>query len=425
MKTISKFIAKVLVAALLVLNLNGLVSYANANDVTPTVTKLEVDKKEVKKGDKLTVSAQIDENGTEVYGVMVMFMKSYDDMPEITFLTYNKTTGKYQGKIDIVSGYQSGLWNAAIVDVVYDTAETSENELFMYNKNLLTDEDVKDIMEVAGDIASEEDLSKIKVVPTEGWENASYNFKKTDFTAPNAPTVNTVANNSYVLKGKAEPYAEISATVDGEEIGWDFANSKGEFALDIDPQKAGTIISVTAIDDWGNESKATTVKVIDKIPPKLSVNQVDDNDKSVSGKTEVGAVVSVKIGSKTYKATVDSKGNFKSSAIPVQKAGTSITVYSKDKAGNKSTKVVKVVDKTPPKAPSINTVTTKSTSIKGKAEANSTVYVKVGSKSYKAKANSKGEYSVKISKQKKGTSVVAYAVDKAGNKGPSKSIKVK
>ena len=434
-KNVSRFIARILVAALLVLNLNGIISYANETSLTPTLNNLEVSSKEVKIGDKLKVTADITDNGTEIYAAVVIFMKSIDDMPEIALLTYNTVTGKYQGKINIVSPEQVGEWHPAVVDVMYDTDSKSDNQLFVYNKNFITDEEVKDSMGILEEFASEMGVGEFKFVGSNGWENASYKMEKADNTAPEAPIVYSVSNKSEVIKGKSEPNAEIVATVDGEELGYGYADENGDFELELyfwdDEEdystelKAGTEISVTATDEWGNESEATIVKVLDKIPPTLSVNKVDDNDKVLSGKTEVGAVVSVKIGNKTYKATVDGKGNFKSAAIPVQKAGTSITVYSKDKAGNTSTKVVKVIDKTPPKAPIIYKTTIKSTSIKGTAEKGSTVYIKVGSKTHKVTTNSKGVYSLKISKQKRGTNIVVYAVDKAGNKGKSASTKVK
>jgi cell wall-associated protease len=75
-----------------------------------------------------------------------------------------------------------------------------------------------------------------------------------------------------------------------------------------------------------------------------------------------------------------------------------------------------VSDKTPPAAPSVNAVTTKSTAVTGKAEANATVTVTVNKKSIgSAAANSKGQYSVKIKKQKEKTVLSVTAKDKANN----------
>ncbi|USK70047.1 Ig-like domain-containing protein [Peribacillus asahii] len=83
-------------------------------------------------------------------------------------------------------------------------------------------------------------------------------------------------------------------------------------------------------------------------------------------------------------------------------------------------------DTTPPSIPTVNKVTTKSTKVTGKAEKGATVYVYRGSKKLGqvVASSSSGSYSVKIAKQKRGTSLNVYAKDKAGNKSQIKTIKV-
>lgn len=69
-----------------------------------------------------------------------------------------------------------------------------------------------------------------------------------------------------------------------------------------------------------------------------------------------------------------------------------------------------------PAAPKMNAVSDQSTSVTGTAEANTTVYVKVGNKTLgSSKANSKGAFSVKIPKQKAGTQLAVTAQDAAKN----------
>ncbi|MEH6948418.1 Ig-like domain-containing protein [Bacillus sp. JJ634] len=95
---------------------------------------------------------------------------------------------------------------------------------------------------------------------------------------------------------------------------------------------------------------------------------------------------------------------------------------------NKVPYTLKVVQRetTPPLIPTVNKVTTKSTKVTGKAEKGATVYVYRGSKKLgqAVASSSSGSYSVKIAKQKKGTSLNVYAKDKAGNKSRTKTIKV-
>ncbi|MFJ8243687.1 Ig-like domain-containing protein [Peribacillus asahii] len=74
------------------------------------------------------------------------------------------------------------------------------------------------------------------------------------------------------------------------------------------------------------------------------------------------------------------------------------------------------IDNVKPSKPTVKRVDDNDKVVKGKAEANSTVTVKVGSKKLgSAKASSNGNYSVKIKAQKKGTILSITAQDKAGN----------
>ncbi|MCK1999866.1 Ig-like domain-containing protein [[Brevibacterium] frigoritolerans] len=161
-------------------------------------------------------------------------------------------------------------------------------------------------------------------------------------------------------------------------------------------------------------------------PSKPTVYKVDNNDKVLTGKAEAGSTVTVKNGSKVLgSAKATSKGTF-SIKIPVQKAGTKLTVTVKDSAGNVSSSVsVTVADVVAPSKPTVNKVDDNDKVVKGKAEANSTVTVKVGSKSIgSAKASSKGIYSVNIKAQKKGTTLSITAKDKAGNTSSKRTITV-
>lgn len=83
------------------------------------------------------------------------------------------------------------------------------------------------------------------------------------------------------------------------------------------------------------------------------------------------------------------------------------------------------VDNVAPSKPTINKIDDNDKVIKGKAEANSTVTVRAKNKTLGTKkVDSKGNYSVSIKAQKKGTNVYVYAKDKAGNKSKSAVRKV-
>lgn len=114
-------------------------------------------------------------------------------------------------------------------------------------------------------------------------------------------------------------------------------SNKGNYSINISKQKAGTKIAVYAKDPLKNISKIKTVTVIDKTAPTIpKINKVSANTKILTGKAESGAIVYIYNGNKLVKnGTVDTKGNIRIT-IAKQKKGTALTVFAKDKAGNKS-----------------------------------------------------------------------------------------
>lgn len=166
--------------------------------------------------------------------------------------------------------------------------------------------------------------------------------------------------------------------------------------------------------------------VLKRSAPTLTVKKVSNKDTVIKGKTKKNITV------KAYKNNVvigsaksDSKGNF-TIKIKKQKAGTTVKVLAIGYAGITTSKSIKVSDKIPPKKPTVSTVKASSTKISGKTEKEAVVYVYRGKTLLgKATANSKGAYSIKINKQKKGTKLKVYAKDKAGNKSTTVTITVK
>jgi hypothetical protein len=80
-----------------------------------------------------------------------------------------------------------------------------------------------------------------------------------------------------------------------------------------------------------------------------------------------------------------------------------------------------VVDRIAPAVPSVNTITTTSTTITGKTEGYATLIAYVGSKQIgTAKADKNGNYSIKIAAQKVLTKVSVVAVDGSKNKSAAR-----
>ncbi|WP_409290632.1 Ig-like domain-containing protein [Peribacillus sp. SCS-37] len=239
-----------------------------------------------------------------------------------------------------------------------------------------------------------------------------------DTTPPQAPKVNPVDDNDTIVTGTAEANSQVKIKVGSKWIASGKAASNGKYSVKIPVQKAGVSIQVCAVDSANNQSKFTSSVVKDKTPPAApKVNPVDDNDTVVTGTSEANSQVKVKIGTKWIAAgKTASNGKF-SVTIPVQRAGVTLYVCAVDTAKNQSKMSSQIVkDKTPPKILTVNKVTTKSTSVTGKTEANASVEVKVGTKSLgKAAADSKGNYKIKMKSQKKNVKLTVIAKDKAGN----------
>lgn len=245
-----------------------------------------------------------------------------------------------------------------------------------------------------------------------------------DGTKPLAPVINAVSDNATSVTGNAEAKSKVYAVAGSKKLGESLA-AQGVFKIDIAKQRAGTVISVYAIDTAGNKGPSSSVTVIDKTAPDLpSVNLVGDNTVAITGKAETNAHVTAFVGSKKLGEVLAENGVF-SIPIPKQKAGTAIILYATDASGNKSVgKTITVVDKTAPAVPYVHEVSDKTTVIKGKAEANARVYVYYGSKKLGEAIAKNGVFSIKIIKQKAASTIAVYAVDAANNKSVSKKIKV-
>jgi uncharacterized repeat protein (TIGR02543 family) len=209
-----------------------------------------------------------------------------------------------------------------------------------------------------------------------------------------APIVTGLANNGQYKNAVTATFNEATATLNGKVItSGTVVNTEGAYTLIVTDQ-AGNV---------------TTVKfTIDKTAPIVT---------GVSNNGLYNKVVFIKFNEGT--ATLNGK-SFRSGTFV--KLNGAYTLLVKDAAGN--IKIVKfTIDKTPPLAPKVNKVTSMTTKVTGKAEAGSTVVIKVGTKVIgTAKADKYGKFTVSIKKQKIGRILYVSAKDKAGN--VSKATKV-
>ncbi|MBU9711171.1 Ig-like domain-containing protein [Evansella tamaricis] len=260
--------------------------------------------------------------------------------------------------------------------------------------------------------------------------NSSTAVKTTviDKIPPAKPTINFISNKSTTVTGTGEKNAVIKVLKGTSVLGTTTVKSDGTYSITITKQTAGTVLSVTATDKAGNESSVAKRTVEDRIAPTApKVNTIGDNSKVLQGTAEKDAVIHVRRGSTLIgTGTANSKGAY-SVTIPLQKAGTVLSVTATDKAKNKSPITKKtVVDKSAPATPTVNTVYASHRYIKGKAEKNSYITVKSGKTTLgTARTDKNGFYSVKITPQKRGKVLSITAKDNAGNISKERQTKVK
>ncbi|MBP0725156.1 hypothetical protein J5Y03_08115 [Bacillus sp. RG28] len=173
-----------------------------------------------------------------------------------------------------------------------------------------------------------------------------------------------------------------------------------------------------------------TTGIADLTPPPAPIvdgKMVTNKAKSFTGKAEANSAITVKVGTKVIATAKTNASGVFTVTMPLQKEGTVLSITATDAAKNTS-KITKITvrDVIAPGSPVVNPIKYTSTSVTGKAEAKSTVTVKVGSKILgSGKADAKGMFKITIKKQKKGTTLSITATDAAKNSSKTSIVKVK
>jgi hypothetical protein len=249
-----------------------------------------------------------------------------------------------------------------------------------------------------------------------------------DKTPPPVPRVNAVADNAVVVTGTAEKGATVKVVKGSTTLGTVAVKTDGTYAVKVPKHPAGTILVVTATDKALNVSGAAKITVVDKTPPSApKVNAVSNTSTSITGTAEKYAVIRIMKGSTLVATTTAGSDGKYSAVITKQSAGTILSVTATDKAKNVSgiTRTT-VLDKIAPAIPTVYAVYSYHTSVKGKAEAYSHVTVKRGTTVLgTGQTDSKGNFTVKVAKQKKGAVLSVTARDKAGNVSKARAMTVR
>lgn len=163
---------------------------------------------------------------------------------------------------------------------------------------------------------------------------------KYDVKAPTANKVNTLTNNTTTISGTVEPYAKVQIYNGSKIIHTQSTTLNGKYSMKLTKKlKANSSIKVHVTDLAKNKSKAFTYKVKDVLTPSTpKVSKVVKSAKKVTGSTTKGAVVTVQIGKKSYKATASKTTGKFSVKVPTLKAKQQLIVSAK-KSGYTSKKV--------------------------------------------------------------------------------------
>lgn len=192
----------------------------------------------------------------------------------------------------------------------------------------------------------------IEAVATDSAGNTATDTETVVDTIAPTVTINEITNQDNDSTKKANGKTEAGATVKiivkdvDTKVETSYpsvvADSEGNYSVTIGTQKVGNIVTAVAIDAANNISVPASTTVIDKIPPQITLNPLDADDTSVTGKTEANIAVVIKIGDKVFgPKTSGSDGTF-SFTIEKQLPGTDIIGQATDAAGNVGTATVQV-----------------------------------------------------------------------------------
>ncbi|MBC2025320.1 immunoglobulin-like domain-containing protein, partial [Listeria booriae] len=214
------------------------------------------------------------------------------------------------------------------------------------------------------------------------------------------PVVNPVTTDDTIVTGTGMKGATVKLAIGGIDY-TGLVNENGTYAIAILKQPVGTIITATET-LGGTTSAATIATVTQGTVAAPTINSLTTADTIVRGTGITGAVVTITIGSNTYTGTVTA-GEY-AITIPNQPVGT--VVSAKQTLNNKTSGSVNTtVTQGAIAAPTINGVTTDSTTVTGTGLAGATVTVTIGSTPYTGTVAANGSYSITIPKQAFGTAI--------------------
>lgn len=250
-----------------------------------------------------------------------------------------------------------------------------------------------------------------------------------------------VTNKSDVFTGQYENGLDTVFVSINKKIYELPTDEEGDFELVLPSRlSAGTYIYVYTryIDGEMIEADRIQVKLAKPDTPYILNSRITNVTKTIKVITDKDSTVTVKVGDKKYTTTTyqyDSTLDAYVYSLVITKvnSGTEVKIYATNKAGTSKSYTTKVV-KTAPNSPKVDEVYAGDKVITGKVniveltdpekEQVTTVYAKIGKKTYKGTVDEEGNFTIKIKAQKKNTTITVWGENVSG-RGPSKVIKVK
>lgn len=227
-----------------------------------------------------------------------------------------------------------------------------------------------------------------------------------------------------IITGNVEPGSTITATVDGKEVGSATADEQGDFEITLNPPLVkGETVTIVVTSPEGDVIQGGGLEAPDNTPPEKAKDvEFDEAGTIVTGTAEPGSTVQVSPTGES--AEVDANGDFELTLDAPLTNGEKITITVTDAKGNTSEQVtVTAPDTTAPEAPTDLVVSDGGLSITGKAEAGSTVVVRVtvtdaggNTQIADGTVDAEGNFSIDLQTPlTNGETVTVTATDAAGN----------
>jgi Bacterial Ig domain/S-layer homology domain len=413
---------------------NIFVNNQNGDSTPPELESYEISPQEVNVGDTVTVRARIKDDISGIKSAYVSYQSPSKNRSQAIYLTYKPVEGIWEGSYTIKPTDEGGTWSVyytSLADYAGNKVLIDGSEGVTSNRdetNILVNNQIGDSTppELESYEISPQEVNVGDTVTVRAKIKDDISGIKSAYVSYQSPSKNR-SQAIYLTYKPVEGIWEGSYTVKStDERGtWSvYYTSLADFA--------GNKVLIDGSEGITSNRELTNIYVnnppVDTIPPQTaSVNEVNDKSMNITGTAESGSTVSIKVATEEIGSAIAGDNGTFNISIPLQKAGTNLSIIATDEAGNSSEpKNITVKDITSPVAPKVNEVTDLSTIITGTAEAGSKVSIKAGTEELGTTVvKEDGTFNITIPLQKAGEKLTVTATDQAGNESEIQEVVVK